>query len=47
MCAMQILRSFQADIIAAAHDLYNDKATLHKLSNAGGTIPQLSCHYEM
>ena len=34
---MQILRSFQADMIAAAHHLYNDKATLHKLKVAGCT----------
>ncbi|DBA78167.1 TPA: hypothetical protein ACH3X2_008133 [Trebouxia sp. C0005] len=32
---MAILRSFQTDMIAAAHHLYNDKATLHKLSHAG------------
>ncbi|DBB11136.1 TPA: hypothetical protein ACH3X3_006595 [Trebouxia sp. C0006] len=31
---MAILRSFQADMIAAAHHLYNDKATLHKLKVA-------------
>ena len=44
MCAVQILRSFQADMIAAARHLYNDKATLHKLKFAGGLTPHVSCH---